>query len=116
MMTQKQKQKNADAVNAFISTKELLVNNGMVRTLKADISYENLKTGKVTVKSATDVYVNNIVGFGGYTVCVAELQDEEGCFVEHNTNFNTFTFANNQLTIIGKNLTNTKGDFSLVVS
>lgn len=115
-MTTKQKQKNEEAVNAFVANKNVIGGNEMVKIIKADVSYTNHKTGKVTILSSTEIYVSTVIPYGGYTVSVAELQDKEGCFVEHNTNFNTFTCSNEQLTINGKDNTGIKGDYTLVLS
>ena len=111
-----QKQKNADAVNAYISTKKVIGGNDLVRIIKADVSYTNHKTEKVTILSDVEIIISTDIQFGGYNVSVAALQDVEGCFVSHSTNFNTFTCANEQLIIIGKDTSGNKGDFTLVIS
>ncbi len=114
MMTQKQK--NAEAVNTYVSTKKVIGGNDLVRIIKADVSYTNHKTDMVTILSDVEIIVSTDIQFGGYNVSVAALQDVEGCFVSHSTNFNTFTCANEQLIINGKDSSCNKGDFTLVIS
>ena len=80
------------------------------------MSYTNHKTGKATILSDVEIIISTDIQFGGYNVSIAASQDVEGCFVEHSTNFNTFTCANNQLTINGKDIAGIKGDFTLVIS
>ena len=111
-----QKEKNLHAVDAYVDTKTLDVDNGNTRIFCADISYTNLKTGKVSVLTNAQIIVSTVYPYGGYAVSVAGLQDIAGCFVEHNTNFNLFSFANGQLSIKGKDNTGTKGDFTLVIT
>lgn len=111
-----QKEKNLQAVDTYMERKVFEVDNGNTRIFRADVSYFNKKTRKTTIRNAVQVSVSTIVFYGGYVLSISDLQDEEGCFVEHNTNFNEFTFANGQLTIKGKDNTGNKGDYVLVVS
>lgn len=110
-----QKEKNFSAVDAYVDTMTLSVDNGHTRIFSADISYTNHKTGMVKVLTGAQIIVSYVVVYGCYTVSVAALQDVEGCFVEHSTSFNVFSFSNGQLTIKGKDKTGQKGDFTLVL-
>ncbi len=114
-MFMSQKEKNMQAVDAYVDTKTLSVDNGSTRIFNADISYTNHKTGMVNVLKNTSVIVSYVVAYGCYNVSVSSLYDVTGCFVEHSTSFNVFSFANGQLTIKGKDNTGTKGDFTLVL-
>lgn len=107
--------KKMQAVDAYVSTKNLDTDNGNTRIFKTDISYTNHKTGMVTPLVNTQIIVSYVVAFSCYTVCISGLQDIAGCFVEHSTNFNVFTYSNGQLTIKGIDKTGTKGDFTLVL-
>lgn len=111
-----QKEKNMQAVESYLGTKHLDVDNGSTRILNADVSYTNHKTKKVEELDGTQIIVSRDYQYGGLAVKIAGLQDKEGCFVNHSTNFNTFGFANSKLTINGIDNTGTKGDFTLVIA
>lgn len=111
-----QKEKNFSVVDAYVDTKTLSVESKHTRIFNADISYTNHKTGSVKVLTDTPIRVSYVVAFGCYAVSIAALQDVEGCFVEHSTSFNVFSFSNGQLTIKGKDNTGNKGDFTLVIA
>jgi hypothetical protein len=110
-----QKEKNLQAVDAYMATKKLVSDNGSTRIINADVSYTNHKTGKITVLTNAQIIVSWDYQYGGRSVKIVGIQDVEGCFVEHSTNFNNFNFANDQLTIEGVDKTGTKGDFTLVL-
>lgn len=111
-----QKEKNMQAVESYVETKHLDNNNGSVRVFSADVSYTNHKSGKVEVLAGTQIIVSRDYQYGGLAVEIAGLQDKEGCFVEHSTNFNFFRYANSQLTIEGRDKTGLKGNFTLVLT
>ena len=115
ILNMSQKEKNIQAVDDYVYTKTLDVDNGNTRIFCSDISYINHKTGEVSVLKNTKINVSTVYPYGGYAVSIAGLQDIAGCFVEHNTNFNLLSFTNGQLTIKGKDNTGTKGDFTLVL-
>lgn len=110
-----QKEKNLQAIDAYVKNKNLIINNGEVRMFSANAEYINLKTNTTTVLHNTQIYVSTIYPYGGYSIKISELQDVEGCFVEHNTNFSTFNYANERLTIKGRDKNNIKGDYTLVL-
>ena len=111
-----QKEKNLQAVESYVETKHLDVDNGSIRIFTADVSYTNHKTDTVAVLAGTQIIVGWDYQYGGLAVKIAGLQDKEGCFVEHSTNFNTFRFVNSQLTINGIDKTGLKGNFTLVLT
>lgn len=111
-----QKERNLQNVESYVQTKHLDVDNGSIRVFTAGVSYTNHKTSKVEVLTGTQIIVSWDYQYGGLVVKIAGLQDKEGCFVEHSTNFNTFRFANSQLTINGTDNTGLKGNFTLVLT
>lgn len=111
-----QKDNNYMAVESFVGTKVLTTDNGNTRIFSADVSYTNRKTGKVTILSNVQIIVSVNIVYGGLVISISGLQDEDGCFVEHSTNFNSFQFANGQLTINGIDNIGTKGNYSLVIT
>lgn len=53
-----QKEKNLQAVEAYVGNKHLNVDNGSVRTFNADVSYTNHKTNKVTILAGIQIIVS----------------------------------------------------------
>ena len=109
---------NESAVYDYLGTKykRLEVNNGNTKMFKADVSYNNLKTGGIIIKHDAQISVSMNYPYGGYVISLLDLEDSNSCFIQHSTNYNSFSYTHGQLTIIGKDNNANKGDYILVLS
>lgn len=105
--------KNIEALRNYEATKKKIIDNGCVRTYKADVEYKNHKSGNEYSLSNVEVISANDLSFGGYNLSVADLQDMNDAFVQVSTNFGNWIFSNGILTVKGTDNTGKKGDYTL---
>ena len=96
-----QKDKNLVALREFIESRNDAKDNGSTWWFNADVTYKNIKTGKLYSALGEQVNASTNIQFGGYDVSSVGLPTADDVYSVWSTNFGIWKIVNGLLCIDG---------------